>query len=264
MDAEKLENAINEFLLCSSSLEYSINGYCSFETVRLSERSSTIQQTVQSQSTFSPRNSYIPNTNNAIVADVKARPRETRANDLKQININLSKFFSDDETVSITPNMLKKEFLHCKKCSLSNVKRVLSEGDIASSIAFVLTDTVPSEKERAYLDKVLSSIRLEIGKNAYLTSLVKCEGDIKDFDSAATSCKELLEKQLSLTSARGFIAFGKKASEYLKEVKKKEAFSLSAFIYSSSLAELETDKAQKEKLWVSFKKLVKFLNLPRV
>lgn len=275
MDKERLENALDEFLMCVSSLEYSINGYCTFETASFKKRDehsssahgNIVLPSVQNRSSeVSPFSDSLTHTANATDKEKAPVSRNEAKTQYNQIALDLQKFLTDkDETPSITPNMLKKEFLHCKNCSRSNIKRVLGEGDIAQALVFVLTDTIPLDSERAYLDKVLSSIRLEIGKNAYLTSLIKCEGGkIDTFDEDLKQCSSLLEKQLSLTSSRAFIAFGAKSASYLKEVKKRDAFGLSAFIYSSSLSELERDKAQKEKLWASFKKLVRFLNLPRV
>lgn len=264
MEIEKYKNALDEFLLLTSSFENHLKGYSDFETVELFTNDN-VNNTCKSTNYSTNNSAIIGTVNSAIKSTIKLTTESNTNIKSTSIDSKIEQFLKKNgEEPSLTPFMLKKEFLSCRKCSLASDYRVLSEGDLSLSLVFVLTDNLLTDEERTYLDKVLSSVHLEVGKNAYLTSVLKCKSDKKATNDDYKACSHFIGMQASLSKCRAFIAFGKEATETLKELKKTSSFDFFACIYAPSLNELKNDSSSKARLWNSLKKLTIFLNLPRV
>lgn len=169
---------------------------------------------------------------------------------------------SDNE--NLTPFTLKKEFIKCSQCSLNSENRVLGDGKDFHPDVLVVTDTILSNDEREYLDNILSSVYVKSGRNAYITSLIKCETSESkdDISSCIDRCSAILNKQIKLLSPKAIIGFGKNSSQYLKKAKSDLNLSKTSFIYTLMPFEVRHNTEVKKRLWESLKKLAKLLSLP--
>lgn len=172
----------------------------------------------------------------------------------------------EDNKIMLTPGVLKREFLKCSRCSCSNIgNRILGEGCDFKPAVFIITDTILSEDERAYLDSILKAFHLNPETNTYITSLVKCcyTGESIPHETYI-KCSKFLKMQFMLYRPLSAIAFGKSSSSFLESLKKKEEFKYTAFIGTLSPLEIKNNKEEKKKLIASFNAMAELIHIARV
>lgn len=217
----------------------------------------------------------LQNNNINKIKEIKIKKEIKKDNKIKEIEnrayvslLNKIKNIDDikehDDNENITPLTIKKEFMKCSSCLYSNKTRVLGDGSEFHPDVLVITDFILSDEERKYLDNILSSVFIKSERNAYITSLIKCENlqNKNDIKTCIDSCSLILNKQIKLLSPKAILGFGKNISDYLKKIKSNLNLSKTTFIYTLMPFEIQNNTEEKRQLWDSLKKLAKLLNLP--
>lgn len=236
MTEEKYYNAVNEYLYLVNDMRYLMGHPFSKEVFEVREAK------------------VVPELSPEL-------PPKQKENSLEKLIQGNESRQSDD---TITPTILKKEFLTCSRCPLSSVSRVLGEGVQLHPQVFVITDTLLGDSEREYLDTILKTIHLNPETNTYITSLVKCTTNKAPSPECYTACSRFLKMQFALYSPLAAIGFGVEASNFLRQIKNMDDYKHCAFIFTRMPFDLKNNIDAKRKVWESFKKLVVFLNLPRI
>lgn len=100
---------------------------------------------------------------------------------------------------------------NCRLCSLSENRTAVVPGTAATSFEIsVITDFPLSDEEFSYLTKWLSSVGLTPGKEAAVTSVLKCRSDSSNpvSERAIEACRSYLEQQLAIASPKLIFAVG--------------------------------------------------------
>ena len=172
---------------------------------------------------------------------------------------------NEEKKQILTPAVMKKEFLRCTRCPVSNLNnRVLGEGCDFKPAVFIITDNILSDEEREYLDTILKAFHLNTETNTYVTSLVKCASNSDIPCDAYVKCSKFLKMQFMLYRPQSAIAFGKSSSSFLESLKKKEEFKYTAFISTLAPFDIKNNREEKKKLIASFNAMAELIHLARV
>lgn len=249
MTEEKFSNAINEFLFLTNSANSLISNHLSMEIYEPQEANITPKMVTETDSSQGTSNENC-NQKEIQHADSIFTPPLSEE--------------SKNTSPTITPAIMKREFLTCTKCPLASEHRVLGEGVQIHPDVIVVTDTVLDDQERAYLDTILKTIHLNPEINTYITSLIKCESKNTPTKNCYQECSKFLNMQFSLYRPLAAIGFGIEASNFLRELKNSDDYKMCAFIFTRMPFDLKNNIEAKKKVWESFKKLAVFLKLPRI
>lgn len=255
---ESYNDVINEYLHLINSVEANITNKVINECFVIKEkqivetRSARIAHSAPEVQPYRIFEQALPPLGQTVRNDVSPSPQ--------------SQVQNESDKPILTPSMLKREFLKCDRCALSNrANRVLGEGCDFRPLVFILTDTLLRDDERAYLDTILKAFHLNTTTNAYITSLVKCHAESKEIPPEAyVKCSRFLKMQFMLYRPLSSIAFGPSSSAFLESLKNKDEFKNTAFITTLPLFELKNNKDEKKKLITSFNQVARILNIARV
>ena len=165
-----------------------------------------------------------------------------------------------------------RAILNCQYCGLcdSRSEALPGDGNIDASILIVVA--APNEDDDSfgqllygesgeYLDKWLSSIKLDRKKDCYLTSIVKCltPGERTPLNDESESCLQYLDAQVALFQPKVIIAIGEYSNSILTNSNNND-FNSIPIIYLNHPKEVLDDSSLRRSVWNNLKKIAEIVN----